>query len=135
SADTGPVDGEVMNPTEQVTSAVDRVSLSAADIAPGRVLPDAKDVPLLKLVAGNTYNTSRHMTGLIVTNSTVGTGSSAQRDAEVARVRLRLDDGDGVLEGPASDSVLSTGAFVGGRAVFVGFNWPLPPGPSRMLFV
>jgi hypothetical protein len=136
SGNSGPVDIAVENPFEQQTSAQDRVTLAARPLSPGSVLPNAVDVPLLELVVGNTYLTDRALTGLTVTNRTVGPGSTAERDGEFRRVELRADgNGDGLLGDLATDPLLAVSSFVGGRAPFTGISWSLPADSARVLFV
>ncbi len=136
SGNSGPVDAQVENPFDQMTSAQDRITLSGRPLAPSAVWPNALDVRLLELVVGNTYLFDRALTGLTVTNRTVGPGSVAERDGEFRRVELRADgNGDGVLGDLATDPLLATSSFSGGRAVFTGVAWNLPAGNARVLFV
>jgi hypothetical protein len=134
SDNDGPVDVAVSNPSAQTIAVVDRMALASKPIDPGFVSPGQSGVPLLEIVATNTYSVNKRLTGLTVTNSGSGPGTQAQRDGELQVLALRDDaDGDGVLE--PSDPTLATAVCVGGRATFGGFAWDLAAGKSGQLFV
>ncbi len=136
SGNTGPLDKEVANPLEQAISNVDRIAVAGIPIDSAGVNPGAAGVPLLALVATNTYSVEHHLVGLTVSNASTGSGSQADLDAEVDRLVLRLDaDGDGVLGDFAVDPPLATATFTAGRATFTGFNWTISEGTTGVLFV
>jgi hypothetical protein len=136
SANDGPNDLPVSNPTQHVISLIDRVVVSTHPMPSGFARPGEARVPLLGLVATNVYAELRSLTGLTVTNTTVGPGSPAELDAEIQRVELRLDaDGDGSLDDPSTDPVLATAVFSNRRASFSGFSVPIAPGEKRSWFL
>jgi hypothetical protein len=136
SSNDGPNDREVSNPVEHVISLIDRVVLSPIPLPSGTARPDSARLPLLGVVATNVYADERILTGITFTNTTTGPGTIAERDAEFARVELRLDgNDDGVLGDFATDPAIGTAVFANGRASFSGLDLPLTPGKSRTLFV
>lgn len=136
SANDGPNDHEVGNPSQQVLTLDEHVVLSSQTLPMGIASPGASRRPLLALAVTNTYPVSRTLTGMTVTNATVGPGTVAERDGETDLLEIRLDgDGDGALDEPSVDPVLATAVFANGRAVFSGVSLPLPPGGKRLLFV
>ncbi|HEY3216392.1 MAG TPA: hypothetical protein VGK93_07860 [Candidatus Eisenbacteria bacterium] len=135
SANDGPIDRSVANPSAQAIAVVDRITLAFKPLDPGPVAPGAVAVPMLELVATNTYSVAKQLTGLTVANATLGPGNQAALDAELDALALREDaDDDGILD-PAKDPLLATAFFLGGRASFGGFAWDLPAAASRRLFV
>ena len=138
SGNDGPIDREVVNPFPQSLSTADRVVLSAGIIEPGLVEPGESEVPLLHLVALNTYLDDRQLTGLTVQNRTFGPGSPtvAELDGELDQLKLRIDgDGDGQLGDQVADPVLATGSFSDGEIVFTGLAWDLAAGSINHLFL
>ena len=136
SGNSGPLDVAVANPGLLTVSAADRVSLVALPVSGGPVHPDARAVPVLHLVATNSYGAPRTLTTLVLADATSGPGTLAERDGELRLLALRADgDGDGVLGGTDVDPVLATGFFQGGVATFAGFEATLQPSVSRQLFV
>ena len=136
SANDGPLDLPVTNPTSQSVTNSDRVTLEAVPLGSPSARPGDHDVPLLQVFALNTYSTSRKLVSLAVTSSTTGSGTPSQLDAEVRQLVLREDgNDDGLLELTGVDPVIGTGFYTGGRAVFNGLDVVLPAGGSRQLFV
>ena len=136
SGNDGPLDNLVRNPLFRAISTADRITFITTPVAADTVRPGDRDVLLLNVAATNTYLSSRTMTGLTVTNATIGTGSQANRDGETRLLTLRADgDGDGSLGDPSTDPVLGTTIFQAGRGSFGGFSWPLPAGQPTRLFV
>lgn len=132
----GPRDRTLENPFTQVISRVDRVTFSGAPISSGLVRPGDRDVPLLHLIAVNTYDTPRVVTSLAFGNATSGTGSTVELDRECEVLVLHDDlDGDGIFESSGSDPVIGTASFSDGKAIFRGLHWELEPGVSRHLFL
>jgi hypothetical protein len=112
----------------------DRITVTSQALASGSARPGQTAVPLYALQAANAYAVTKHLNAITFTNSTTGSGSSSERDAEVASLSIVEDsDDDQVVDG--SDTVLGTAFFVGGRATFSGLDWPLKPGESRRLFL
>lgn len=135
SPNTGPIDRAVENSSPLTISNADRVVMSAVTIPSASPRPGERDVPLLTLVAANNYGVPRTLSSLLVTNTTQGAGTLAQRDAEVQLLTLRADgDGDGRLRTDV-DPVLGVSFFSGGQAAFSGFDWEIPAGRSTLLFV
>jgi hypothetical protein len=138
SAHDGPLDRPVANPLDQSISTDDRVTLAAATLPTASVHPGTHGVPLLHLVATNTYPALKQMREIVLSNVTASAngGSRAALDAECELLLLQADgDDDGVLDPPNVDPVLATSFFAAGRANFAGFAWDLPPGRSQHLFV
>ena len=136
SGNDGPSDSAVLSPTIQRISAADRVAWTASSLPSLAVRPGDAGVPLLEIVAQNTYSTTQVLTGLAVTNATLGGGTQADRDGELSGLTLRFDgDGDGLLGSISTDPVLGTAIFLDGRASFGGFAQGLPAGPASRLFV
>jgi hypothetical protein len=134
SNNDGPIDRQVSYAVARPITTVDRITLATGKIDPGSVHPGAADVLLLDLVATNTYSVEKTLTSVVVDNATSGSGTQAQRDAEIEVVTLREDkDDNGVLD--PEDPVLGTAFFNGGRAQFSGLAWSLPPEKTRHLFV
>ena len=134
SANDGPLDRAVENPYQHALVTVDRVTLATRPIDPGTARPGDSSVPLLELVATNTYAGAKQLTGITFTNVTIGPGTVAERDGELQTLTLHADaDDDGML-GPA-DPELGTALFIGGRAAFSGTAWDLAAGGSRHLFL
>ena len=134
----GPIDQGVFNPNFQYLSTADRVILSTGSIAPGTVAPGQTDVPLLNLVALNSYLDDRQLISLTITNGTSGPGSPTptQGDGELGQLYLRRDgDGDGQLDDLAVDPVMATGYFIGGVVSFAGLTWDLAAGSVNHLFL
>lgn len=136
SANDGPLDAPVANPHALAVTNSDRVTFEAAPLGSPAARPGDRDIPLLQLLALNTYLSPRTLTSLAVTHTTSGPGSVAQRDAEVRQLVLREDgNGDGRLDDAAVDPVIGSGYFVNGRAVFNGLAVGIPAGGARRLFV
>jgi hypothetical protein len=134
SADDGPIDRAVANPSALTIAVVDRIALALKPINPGGVAPGQRDVPLLALVATNTYAVDKTLVALAAGDASTGSGTQADLDGELASLALRDDaNGDGVLD--PGDPTLATAFFVSGRASFGGFTWTIPAGKTRRLFV
>jgi uncharacterized repeat protein (TIGR01451 family) len=138
SGNDGPIDRAVSNRFEQSISTNDRITLTQGSLPGGSVRPGDRDVPMLHLVGADSYGTSRTMTDLTVTNVATGVngGTEAQLDSEVERVTLRFDgNGNGILDNPSIDPVVTTSFFSQGEASFEGLAWNLPSGIVSHLFV
>lgn len=136
SGNSGPLDVHVEEPLGFTISSLDRVTLSAVPLPSGIARPGERGLALLHLVATNSYASDRTLSDLSLANATTGTGTVAQRDAEIQVLTLREDgNGDGVLSGTGVDPVLGTAFFSGGAASFSGLRWTVPSGQSRHLFV
>ncbi len=59
--------------------------------------------------------------GVTLKNSTQGPGTTAQLDAELPKLHLYRDDGNGTFD-PESDALIADSSVSGGRVVFSGFN-------------
>ncbi|UCE03082.1 MAG: DUF11 domain-containing protein [Candidatus Latescibacterota bacterium] len=138
SGNDGPIDRAVSNRFEQSISTNDRITLTHGSLPSGSVRPGERDLPLLHLVATNSYAVPRTMTHLTLTNAatTVNGGTQAQLDSELERVTLRFDgNGNGILDNPNIDPLVTTAFFSQGEASFDGFAWNLPAGMVSHLFV
>ncbi|HZL86644.1 MAG TPA: hypothetical protein VFD07_14825, partial [Candidatus Krumholzibacteria bacterium] len=136
SGNDGPIDGSVSNHFAQTISTADRLVLSAVALAARVAHPGDRMVPLLPIVATNTYASDRTLLAFRVTNATSSPnfGSSAQLDATFESLQLRVDaDNDGTLG--AGDPLLATALFAQGRATFEGFAWSVPAGASQQFFI
>lgn len=134
SANDGPVDRDSSGEAFTI-GTVDRVTLSAPALVSRAVAPGATGVPLLQIVAANSYTDSRTLAELRVHNITTGPGTQAQRDAQFTRLLLWADDGDGTPEGAAGDTLLAVSFFDDGVATFGGLHAEVAPGQSRRLHV
>lgn len=82
--------------------------------------------PLITLSVANTSLGIHSISEIRLANETVGPGTPAELDAQIAAVRLHQDDGDGTFErGP--DLQLATGSVVAGEVVFDGLSLLFPP--------
>jgi hypothetical protein len=136
SGNDGPLDREVANPVAHVISLIDRVVVAPIALPSGFANPGQARVPLFAMRATNAYTDTRTLTAITLTNTTAGPGTTAERDAELERLELRLDaDRDGSLDDAAIDPVVGTAVFSNGRARFTGLSVAIPPGADRSLFV
>ncbi len=138
SDNDGPLDRFARNPAAQTISTQDRVTFSAYPLPDATVNPGQAGEALLQLLASNSYEITKTMIGLTLSNASSGVGGQSELDGEFEILRLRGDgDGDGELDDEVTDPVLSEAVFAGGRAAFDGFTWDLPPGEDapRHLFV
>ncbi len=136
SGNDGPIDASVSNRFAQTISTADRLVLSAVALPPRTARPGDKMVPLLPIVATNTYSSERTVVAFRVTNTTSSPngGSSAQLDATFESLQLLVDaNNDGTLD--ATDPILATTLFAQGRATFEGFASSVPAGASRQFFI
>jgi hypothetical protein len=78
--------------------------------APATALQGASGVTALSLAAW-----MKSYTGALSSLNLVRTGASS--DSDIARVKIVLDNGNGVFD-PVGDTVLSTGVFINGAAAF-----------------
>ncbi|HYM82003.1 MAG TPA: DNRLRE domain-containing protein [Candidatus Limnocylindria bacterium] len=136
SGNSGPLDRELESPIVQTVTNVDRVTLTAMPLPDGAARPDQGGLPLLHLVASNTYAADRTLTALTLANRTTGPGTPAERDREPRVLTLQADgDDDGTLDPPDVDPVLATGFFAAGSVDFTGLAWSVPAAQSSHLFV
>lgn len=138
SGNDGPLDRILANPYAQAISASNRVLISGWTIEPGTVNPGQLDVPLMHLVATNTYGDERSLGTVTITNGSSGAAAfaSPELDGELAALSLRADgNGDGALGDLAVDTVLGSGRFRDGFLTISGLNWTLAPGATRHLFL
>ncbi len=136
SNNDGLLDRPVVDGSEHTIVIRDRIALTSQPLASGSVSPGQTGVPLHALQASNAYTDKKFLNAITFTNATSGSGSQAERDAEVARLTLVEDsDDDQVLDTDGSDAVIGTAFFLGGRATFSGLDWTLEPGVSRRLFL
>ncbi len=136
SGNDGPIDASVANRFAQTISTADRLVLSAVALPPRTARPGDKRLPLLPIVATNTYASDRTLVAFRVTNATSSPngGSSAQLDATFESLQLLVDaNDDGSLD--AADPVLATALFAQGRATFEGFAWSVSTGVSQQFFI
>lgn len=138
SANDGPIDASVTVPdawTQTITTA-DRVVVAPHALASQTASPGELALPLLHVVFTNTYTTPRTLTQIAVTNTTRGSGSIAERDAEMQSVELRLDaNSNDDLGDTGEDPLLSSSFFGSGRALFGNLDLVIPGGSSLGLFV
>ncbi|MFN8177880.1 MAG: hypothetical protein U0167_08130 [bacterium] len=134
SDDDGPIDRSAASAVQTI-STQDRVTLTALAIAAGSVHPGAAGVPMLEMAATNSYGQARTLTTVRVHDASSGAGTLADLDAQLHRLVLQVDDGDGVVEGAAADSVLGVAFFVGGDAAFSGLHVVLAAGETRRLWL
>lgn len=138
SNNDGPVDRTAYNPYAQTISSSDRVVLTTAIIDSGTTFPGEHDIELLHVLATNTYDVARRLTGITIRNATSGSGSpdAAELDGEMSELQIRLDgNGNGVLDDYLADPIVRTATFEGGQAAFIGLSWDLPAGTTRHLFI
>ncbi len=136
SANDGPLDSKASNPWTQTVSSVDRIVVLPDPIEPGSIAPDGTGAPLLHFYVLNTYSMPKTLQGVAVTNRTLGPGTAAELDSEIAALELRLDEnGDSVLDDDTVDPVLASSFFTGGRAHFTGLDMVIPPDGGLSIFV
>ena len=136
SGDSGPLDRDVEEPWGFTISSLDRVTVAAAPLNSRIARPGDRALPLLQLVATNSYATDRTLSDVVITNTTRGSGTPAELDGEIRTLTLREDaNDDAVLSGTDVDPILGTGFFSGGSANFSGLRWRIPAGRTRQLFV
>ncbi|HKQ18925.1 MAG TPA: hypothetical protein VJW75_04185, partial [Candidatus Eisenbacteria bacterium] len=105
-----------------------------ASQSPVTVRPAQASVNFFTVTITNNGLFSTRLTQLRLTNTTIGPGTLVQRDAEFARLRLYLDDGDGVFDAgdaPASGYATATS----GKFTFSGLSVTINAlGGSERLF-
>ena len=136
SANDGPLDRVVENPSPLTVSTADRITLNAVPVPSQSAPPGRAGVPLAHLVVENSYANSRSLAGIGFTNETSGPGSVSELDSELGQLMLRADgNGDGALGSLAEDPLLGTAHFKDGEAQFDGLSWMLAAGEKAHLFV
>jgi uncharacterized repeat protein (TIGR01451 family) len=138
SGNDGPLDRVLANSYSQAISASNRVLITSWAIDRATAYPGQVDVPLIHLVATNTYGDERSLSTLTVTNGSSGAAAfgSAALDGELATLNLRMDgNGDGVLGSLIEDPVLGGGNFRDGSLTVSGLTWTLAAGATRHLFL
>lgn len=138
SSNDGPLDATVSNRFESSVSTSDRVTLNAGALPSGATRPGTPQIPLLHVVATNSYATDKRLVSLVISNATASAngGDTLQLDAELDMLRLHRDgNDDGVFSGASTDPVIATTFFSQGRAAFDAFAWDLEAGATRHLFV
>jgi len=138
SGNDGPVDMEVVNTYAQTISSTDKVIVTTAPLL-ARVLSPGEDrVPLLHLAARNLYDHSRTLRRLRVRNVTTGEPGATQADLDAAIAGLAIQrdgNGNGILDDPTFDPIISTTTWVDGVATFEGLQWRLDAGEVADLFL
>ncbi|MFH1279117.1 MAG: DNRLRE domain-containing protein [Candidatus Eisenbacteria bacterium] len=110
------------------------VAVSAPAIEGTVVRPDASSVPLLRLDLVNLYEGGRTLSALRVTNDGAGPGTVAERDGIFSAIRLVADGNrNGAADG--GETVLGTGSFSGGKALFAGLAFTVAGGDTAGLLV
>jgi uncharacterized repeat protein (TIGR01451 family) len=89
--------------------------------------PGDAGVLLLTLSAANSHPFPVTLDAVTTANTTAGSGTVAQRDAELGTLTLWRDDGDLVFE-PAADSPLASAPAAGGSVFFAALSQLLPSG-------
>jgi uncharacterized repeat protein (TIGR01451 family) len=137
SSNDGPRDMPVTNPEVAAITTSNRITLTATPLATGITHPGARNVPLLRLAATNTYDTAKSVSRLSFTSVSRREGVSIPNlDAVVQSVELRLDaNQNGVLDASSEDPVLGTALFLAGRADFDGLQWELQPDRTQHVFL
>lgn len=136
SDNDGPIDAQVVSPTIQTIIRTDRITWNALALPAPVIGPGVRIVPLLHLIANNSYTAARTLSTLTINNATSGPGTRTDLDSEISQLSLRLDgNGDGELGDLATDPLIGTGFFVGGKATFTAINRVLDPAASLGLFV
>ncbi len=136
SDNDGPLDLPLENPQTQGISVTDRIILTADYVPSGVVRPDAGDVTLLQFILSNTYDDSRSLQSLTVTNTSTGPGDTARLDGLCRQLALRKDGNDnGLLDDLDTDPQLATATFSTGRLTFTGLDLTIPTSQRIRLFV
>ncbi len=137
SDNDGPRDRSVTNPEITAITTSDRITLVAGSLAGGTTFPGARNVPLLRLTATNTYDTAKAVSRLSFTNVSRRNGTSDPgMDNVVQTLELRSDANEnGILDALSVDPVLGTAQFIANRADFDGLRWELPPGHTGHVFL
>ncbi len=134
----GPSDTSLDNTVARGISVSDRIILTTQWIHPGVVYPAAGDLPLIHLIATNTYTDDRTLQRIVVTNATEGSAEATipDLDATSRQVALRWDAGNiGELDDATTDPTLGSGSYADGRVEFSGLDLNLPAGSAVHLFV
>lgn len=134
SSNDGLIDAGLANRTVHTITIIDRVTIGAGLIAGGSARPGQVGLPVMDLIATNKYSVTKELTGLTVTNSTLGPGTQPELDGE-AEVLTLYDDTDDSRSLGAADQVLGTAFFVAGQAKFTGLSWKLSAGTTRHLLM
>ena len=136
SANDGPLDRAVENPSFLTVSTADRITLAAVPVPSQSASPGRTGVPLAHVVIENSYAKPRTLTEMGFTNETSGPGSVPELDSELGQLTLRYDgNGDGALGSLAEDPLLGTAHFKDGEARFGGLAWSIAPGEKSQLFL
>lgn len=134
SGNSGPIDAAVSTGRDEIIGAGERVMVTASPVAGGATQAGATNVPLLELVVVNGYATDRTLRSFVLSNTTAGAGTPAQRDATFARLVLTQEGFDlqppGVAVMPHAVS-----SFQNGRATFDGLGLVVPAGGVLRLTV
>jgi hypothetical protein len=128
------VDADLPGPVLQVLTGDNRITLSSQTLPEIAVRPGEEGVPLIHLLAANSFDQPRTLVGLTLSNAGSGDGDAEQLDSSWQALQLWSDDGDGVFAADL-DTLLAAGFFTAGRAELTGFNWVLPADLQRQLFV
>ncbi len=131
SADSGWAAGAL----PPIPSSATLLSLTVGATQTPRVAsPGAADLLLLSItITNNDPLFPRSLRSLRVTNTTSGTGSVAQKDAELGTCRLYRDTGNGAFD--ASDVLLKQSTASGGAVTFSSLDQSCPAGSTVRLLV
>lgn len=134
SGNSGPIDVAVSTGRDEIIGAGERVMVTASPFTGGATHAGATNVPLLDLVVVNGYTTDRTLRSFVLTNTTVGAGTLAQRDASFARLVLTLESVNRVAVDLAA-MPQAVSSFQNGRATFDGLGLVVPAGAELRLTV
>ena len=128
TANDGPIDAARWNTASQTITASDRISFTAQFVDAVAVAPGTAAAPLLQLSVTNLYDVPKTLSGIRITNRTVGSGTQTQLDNETLQLHLRANSND-------TASTIATDAFSSGVAAFDALSLTIEPGVSVPLFV
>lgn len=132
SHNNGPIDAAVALARDEVIGAGERVMVNAVTIPAGTTHGGARNVPFGEFVLVNGYSQPRTLRTLVLTNTSVGTGTLAQRDASFSRLVLEIHSTDNVLVDVAA-MPHAVSSFQNGRASFEGLGLVIPAGAEIRL--
>ncbi len=102
--------------------------------SPRVVRPGETAVSVFELVLSNSGVLADTLRSLTFTNQTTGAGNPVERDLDLGTLRLRKDDGDGVLE-PAQDALVGTATASSGQVRFTNLHASVPALGSARFFL
>lgn len=134
SSNDGPVDLAAISATTHVIENPEVVEVTGATFAPDAAWPGADDARLLRLAVRNRTRQAVTLDTLTLWNTSRGRGTPDDLDRTFRSIRVRRDDGDGVID--PWDPVVADGLrFVSGVLVASGLALDIASDETALLIV